>query len=158
AVLLDFENYGKIHRPYFQRSRLLARKGNDCRVQLRVYRRKFFVSMVADADLEVHTTMLDSGRAVLRMQALRIQEIDDAGESGERPSEPGNERGFLWRYVSYYRVAQSKDGAYLQAEAISLSKGIFFPMGTFLRGVHKDSLEDIVRNTKDELIARKKGR
>ncbi|MGH9671751.1 MAG: hypothetical protein ACRD44_01095, partial [Bryobacteraceae bacterium] len=32
AVLLDFENYGKIHQPYFQRSRLLERKGNDCRV------------------------------------------------------------------------------------------------------------------------------
>ncbi len=156
ALLLDFDRYAKIHEPYFQRSKLIERNGNDLRVALRLYRRKFFQSLTTDTEHEVHFTPIDATRAVCRTNAVRIQEIDDAGESNERPTQPGGERGYLWRYVSYYRVLERDGGTYLQIEALSLSRDMFFGMATFLRGVHKDLLEDMVRNTRAALVATKK--
>jgi hypothetical protein len=156
ALLLDFDSYARIHEPYFQRSKLIARDGNHYRVYLRLYRRKFLQSLTTDTEHDVHFQPVDAARAVCRTQAVKIQEIDDAGDSNERPTQPGKERGYLWRYVSYYRVAERDGGTFLQIEALSLSRDLFFGISSFLRGVHKDLLEDMVRNTRAALLAKKK--
>jgi len=157
ALLLDYDRYQEIHRPYFLRSRLLERNGGDSRIHLRLYKKKTFASLVTDTEHAVHYQALAPDRAFSRSHSTKVVEIDDAGETNERPTAPGDYRGYLWRHVSYWRLIEKDGGTYLQLEALSLSRdlptGTGWVLGGFLKGVHKEFLVDIVRNTRAALAA-----
>jgi hypothetical protein len=160
AVAAEYQNYQKIHQPYITRSVVLERKGRDARIQLRLFRKKV-ITAVFETEHEVRSTRLDAHRVFTRTRATRIEEVEHAGRPDERLRPEGDNRGLLWRHRSYWVFVETPEGTYLEQEALALSRElpsvISWAIGSFLRSVHRDFVEDMVRNTRQALLAQPSG-
>ena len=158
-LVLDYDQYQVIHRPYIPRSRVIERDGNDARIYLRLYKKKA-VTLVLDTEHKVHYVPLDSTRAHSRTVSTKIVELKDPGKPKQRPRPVGDDRGFLWRHASYWRFLEKDGGTYAQCEALALSRelpAVFgWIIGPFLRGVHKEFLLDMVNGTRAALLSRQR--
>lgn len=158
TLLADYDNWQSFHKPYFPRSRTLRRDGDSAVIHLRLLRKKAFTTLVTDTEHEVRLDRSVAGRAHSRSHTTKVLEVINPGEPGERLLPVGEGRGYLWRYVSYWRLLEGDGGTYIQCEALSLSRdlsgGFDWALGGFVRGVHKEFLVDIVTNTRAELLAR----
>ena len=157
ALVLDYDQYQVIHRPYIPRSKVIERDGNDASIYLRLYKKKA-VTLVLDTEHKVHYVPLDSTRAHSRSVSTKIVELKDPGKPKQRARPVGDDRGFLWRHVSYWRFLEKDGGTYAQCEALALSRelpAVFgWIIGPFLRGVHKEFLLDMVNGTRAALLSR----
>ena len=95
-----------------ERSRLISNTGDRYRIFFRLRRSKAFVTAYYNTEQECLYTYYGSRRASSQSEAVKIAEIDDPGTASEREKQPGNDRGFLWRLVSWWRFEQKgADGA-----------------------------------------------
>jgi hypothetical protein len=62
-----------------------------------------------------------------------VAEVDGAGQLGELEKPIGDDSGFLWRLNSYWRFWERDGGAYVQLEAISLTRDIPDGLGWLIR-------------------------
>ena len=157
ALVMDYDEYQVIHRPYIVRSKVIRRDGNDARIYLRLYKKKA-LTVVLDTEHEVHYVPLDSTRAHSRTLSTHIVEVKNRGKPEERQRPVGDDRGFLWRHISYWRFLQKDSGTYVQCEALALSRDLpavlGWVIGAFLKGVHKEFLFDMVNGTRAGLLSR----
>jgi len=145
----DYDEHQKYFQPEVLRSKLVARAGDDFKIQLRLKQTRI-ISVVFDTDHEVHYTRLDATRAYSISRTTRVVEVIHAGEPGEYTLPEGNDQGFLWRLNSYWRFSEKSGGVYLQCEAISLSRdiplGLNFLIGHFVEGIARQSLESTLQS------------
>lgn len=158
-VLEFVQNYDRHHefyRPEVVRSRLLERQGERFKVYLRLKKTKI-VTVVLDTEYDVRYETLDERRARSTSLSTRIVEIDDPGTEKEKPLPEGHDHGFLWRLNTYWRFAEQDGGAYVECEAISLSRGIPFLAAPLVvpivRSLPEDSLRHTLEKTRASLTA-----
>lgn len=158
SLLTDYDNWQSFHQPYFQRSRSLGRDGNDATLFLRLHKKKVVTNLFLDTEHVVRVQTDGADRGHSRSVAVKILEVQNPGEPDERHRPPGDDRGYLWRYVSYWRLLERDGGVYVQLEALSLSReppmGLGWALGGSIRSVHKEYLVDMVTNTRAALVAR----
>jgi hypothetical protein len=145
-VVLWLQRYDE-HERYFdevERSRLLARDGDEFDISLRL-RRKKVVTVHYDTEHHVRYRNLGRGRVSSESHSTRIAELDHAGTPEEREKRAGEDRGFLWRLDSYWRFEDVPDGVIVECESVSLSRGIpaalQWLVGGYLDSVPRESLE-----------------
>lgn len=157
SVLQDYEHASQYYGPQVVKSRLLEHSGNDFRVFLRLKQIQI-VTVVLDSEYSVHYAFLDSVRAFSRSYSTRIAEVENAGEAQERELPVGDDNGFLWRLYSYWRFYQSEDGAFVQCNAISLTRNVPAGLGwlirPFLETIPGDSLRFTLEATRNEVVKR----
>lgn len=140
-----------------ERSRLISVDGDHYRAFLRLRRSKSFVTAVYNTEQDCRYTVLGPTRAFSQSVAVKIAEVDAPGTPSEREKAPGDDRGFLWRLVSWWRFEQRGDDVLVELESASLSRDIpsfvkFIPGVTaYIQSTPRESLESVltsVRNLK----------
>ncbi|HYK88381.1 MAG TPA: hypothetical protein VE398_06405 [Acidobacteriota bacterium] len=149
SFLQDYENHaGKFAD--VERSRLISRDGNLFRFFFRLKRSKAFVTAIYNTEQECLYTSHTATRESSRSEATRIVEVEDPGKPSEHELPPGEDRGFLWRLVSWWRFEQTDRGVIIEVESASLSRDIpaivdFIPwLRSYIRSTPKDSIESIL--------------
>lgn len=136
--------------PEVEQSRLLSHEGEAYRFFFRLRRTKALVTVYYNTEQECTYRSHGRGRVSSRSWATRIQEIDKAGTAAEKELPPGEDRGFLWRLVSWWRFEETEQGTVVECESASLSRGIpgFVVLIPGLRGyldsVPRESIENIL--------------
>jgi hypothetical protein len=135
------------HDRYFadvERSRLLARNGEEFDISLRL-RRKKVVTVTYDTEHHVRYRSFGRGREVSESHSTRIAELENADTPREREKPVGEDHGFLWRLDSYWRFEQVGQGVVVECESVSLSRSIpsalRWLVARYLDSVPRESLE-----------------
>jgi len=152
ALLQDYDHHDKYYKPEVVKSKTVEHSGYDFKVYYRLMRKKI-ITVVLDADYDIHYHTLDAARAFSDSHATHIAEVEYAGEPGERQMPPGKGGGYLWRLDTYWRFVESGHGVYVQCEAISLTRdiptGLPWLIGPFVESIPKESLEFTLRSTRN---------
>lgn len=156
ARIQDYDNHKNLYRPEVIDSKLIARRGDDFQIYLRVLKKKI-ITVVLDTDHDVHYFHAGGARWGCRSHTTRTAEVDDAGKPGEKVQPPDAGYGFLWRLNTYWRFEERDGGTYAECRAISLTrdvpavlKWIIEPM---VRSLPKDTLVHTLKATR-EAVAR----
>jgi len=153
AFLQDYDHHaGKFSD--VERSRLISREGSHFRFYLRLRRTKAFVTAYYNTEQECTYTSYGPSRIFSQSAATKIAELDNPGkpEESERPS--GNDRGFLWKLVSWWRFEQTDKGVIIELESASLSRDIpalvtWIPgVSSYIRSTPRESLESVLMSIK----------
>jgi len=154
ALLQDYDQHYRIYSPSVVRARLIQRNGDDFKVSLRL-RQKKVITVILDSEYDVHYTRLDATRASSRSYSVRMNEVENAGESNECVKQAGEGNGYLWRLNSYWRFWERDGGVYVQLEAISLTRGIPDGLGwlvrPFITSIPEESLTFTLGRTRNAL-------
>jgi hypothetical protein len=125
-------------------SRILERQPDRMRVFLRVQRTKF-VTVVYNTEHTVTFRRYGPARASSTSTATKIAEVESPGTSRERELEPGDDRGFLWRWNSYWRYEEVAGGVIAECESVSLSRDVpsvlSYVAGPLIRSTARESME-----------------
>jgi hypothetical protein len=155
SFMKDYEHKVDYFKPDIVRSKVLRQEGDDYFVLLRFQKTKI-VTTVIDTDQEISYHKIDSTHAWSRSRATRVQEVEDAGKTGEKLEPEGHDRGFLWRMNTYWRFEEKDGGTYVECQAISLTRdiptGLGWMVGPFVTTVPKESLMFTLVSARDALI------
>jgi len=157
ASVQDYDRNKLTHKPEVIDSKLLARNGNDFRVQLRLMKKKV-VTVVLDTEHDVRYFPVDATFCYSRSYSTRISEIDNPGKPDERALPDGEGHGFLWRLNSYWRFLEKDGGVYIECQAISLSRDVPTGLGwlvePIIRGLPRESLVNTLNSTRNAIRTR----
>jgi hypothetical protein len=148
AALQDYEHYKDFYQPKVIDSRVIAHRGDDWEIFLRLYT-KYVVAVALNSEYKVHYATLDATRMTVDSRSTRIAEAKNANGPYNDEEQVGNDDGFLWRLNSYWRFEESDGGVYAECEAISLSRGVPLGLGWMLKGFLDRFPKDSMRNTLD---------
>lgn len=155
ATVEDYDRHSQYFSPEVAKSKTLEHTGDDFKVYLRLTRKKI-VTVVLDTEYEVHYESLGDGREQSRSYSTRIAEVAHPGEADERQVPPGKEGGYLWRLNSYWRFYETRQGVYVQCEAVSLTRdipaGLGWLIGPFIESIPRESLEFTLRSTRAAVL------
>jgi hypothetical protein len=156
AILQDYDHHQQYFQPEVQRSKLLARTGDDFTIYYRL-KQTDVLTVVLDTEYQIHYQRLDANRETSRSYSTRVAEIVHPGSAGERALSPTNDHGFLWRLNSYWRFEQTPRGVFVQCEAISLTRdipvGLGWVIGPLVEQVPKESLEFTLGATRRAVLS-----
>jgi hypothetical protein len=142
-LVQDYDHHQIYYSPDVERSRILARHGDDFQILLR-FRRTKVITVVVDTYHDVHYGQLDPQHVYSFSHTTRIQEVENHGKQEERERPIGDDHGFLWRLNTYWRLEQADGGVYVQCEAITLTRdiptGLGWLVGPFVEKVPRESL------------------
>ena len=155
TLLQNYDQHFRVYSPNVVRSRLIRRDGDDFKIFLRL-RQKKVITVILDSEYDVHYSRLDATRATSHSRSVRINEVENAGESDERVKPAGEGNGYLWRLNSYWRFWERGGGVYVQLEAISLTRSIPEGLGwlvrPFVTSIPEESLAFTLGRTRDALV------
>jgi hypothetical protein len=123
ALLEAYDRHKEFFQPEVIDSRVLSREGGDFRVALRLLKKKV-LTVVLDTEHRVHYERESENHWRSWSRSTRIVEVENPGTRGERALPPGTGHGYLWRLNSYWAFHELDGGAYVECEAISLSRDV----------------------------------
>jgi hypothetical protein len=92
---------------------------------------------------------IDSKHAWSKSVATRIVELENPGTPKEKELPVGEDRGYLWRLASWWRLLETDQGVVVEIESASLSRDIpvfveYIPgVSSYIRATPKESMESI---------------
>lgn len=151
AVLQDYDHHKEIYGPEVRNSRLLYHDGNEFRVCEQLYR-KSIVTLVINANFDVHYRLLDTARAMSWSHSTRIAEVENVNQPNEHELPVGNDHGYVWRLDSYWRIEQKDGGVYIQVESVALSRSVpamwAWLVNPLLRSIPRTALANALNATR----------
>jgi hypothetical protein len=151
AVVQDYDNHQNIYKPEVRRSRLLKRDGDNFKVFLQFYK-KSLVTVVINADFDIHYERLGADRAVSRYYSTRLAEVQNVGQADEHELPVDDAHGYLWRLYSYWRFEEKDGGVYVQLESIGLSRSVpaifAWLVNPLLRSIPRGTLSSLLVATR----------
>ncbi|MGB6431489.1 MAG: hypothetical protein WBF06_12955 [Candidatus Acidiferrales bacterium] len=160
AVVQDYDQHQQYYQPEVERSKLLARAGDDFKVYYRL-KQTDILTVVLDTEYQIHYERLDANHETSCSYSTRVAEIVRPGTPRERALSPNDDHGFLWRLNSYWRFEQTPRGVFVQCEAISLTRdipvGVGWLMAPLVEQVPKESLEFTLGATREAVLGRATG-
>ena len=156
SFIQDYNHHSTHYRPDVMASKLIARNGNNFKVNLRFLKHKV-ITVVLDTDHDVTFTNIDAKHSASLAHTTRVSEIENAGKPNERAQQPGSGSGFLWKMDTYWRFAEQDGGTYVQCETISLTRdipfGLGWAVGRFVNSVPQESLTFTLTRTRERVLA-----
>ena len=144
AIKQDYDHYKDIYKPDVVDSRLIKRNGDEFEMYLKIFKKQI-LTMVYDTYYTVRYYSPEPKKMYLRSYATKINEVD-------RPA--GEDRGFLWRLNSYWRLQEADGGVYVECEAVSLSRDVpaflNYIVGAFIKKLPADSMRNTLAALKRE--------
>jgi hypothetical protein len=123
-VLSNYDRYNDFYKPLITKSVVVEREGDNAKVSVLAVQKVFSVTAAVETDNQVQVVRLNSEKAYIMSDALRVQEIADYGQPGEHPFPEDRRPGYVWRSFVLQRVEQRDGGVYIEVETIALSRGI----------------------------------
>lgn len=123
SMLEDYDHHYIYFAPDVERSKIESRNGDHFRVFLR-FRRHKVITVVLNTEHEIEYFHDGPGRAHSRSSAVRIAEVENAGQKDEREKPPGDDGGFLWGMETWWHFEERDGGVYVQSEVVSLTRDI----------------------------------
>ena len=155
AIVQNYDRHAEYYQPDVAQSRTIARNGGDFKIFYRL-RKKKVLTVILDAEFDVHYHALDASRAYADSYSTRIAQVENAGAKNERELPSGKDEGFLWRMNTYWRFFDSGRGVYVQCEALSLTRdipeGLGWLIGPMVESVPKESLEFTLQSTRAAVL------
>jgi hypothetical protein len=155
SVVQDYDRHAQDYAPEVTQSKTLEHKGGDFKIFYRL-RKKKILTIILDAEFDVHHHMLSPSREYSDSFSTRIAQVENAGEPDERELPPGQDGGYLWRLNSYWRYFDTGRGVYVQCEAISLTRdiptGLAWLIGPMVESVPRESLEFTLQSTRAAVL------
>jgi hypothetical protein len=155
AVVQDYDHHSEYYKPDVVQSKKVEQSGNGYKVHYRL-RKKKVVTIILDADYDVHRHSLDETHAYSNSVSTRVAQVENAGQANEHELPPGKDGGYMWRLNSYWRYFDSGSGVYVQCEAVSLTRdiptGLNWLVGPFIQSVPKESLEFTLQSTRSGVL------
>ncbi len=144
AIKQDYDHYKDIYKPDVVDSRLIKRNGDEFEMYLKISKKQI-LTMVYDTYYTVRYYSPEPKKMYLRSYATKINEVD-------RPA--GEDRGFLWRLNSYWRLQEADGGVYVECEAVSLSRDVpaflNYIVGAYIKKHTADSMRKTLASLKRE--------
>jgi hypothetical protein len=157
GVLENYDQHSVYYAPDVERSKIESRDGDRFRVFLR-FRRHKVITVVLNTEHDVEYFHDAPGRAHSRSSAVRIADVENAGEKNEREKTPGDDGGFLWRMETWWRMEERDGGVYVQSEVASLTRDIpvvlSWMIAPFVTSIPKESLTFTLQATRKAVEAR----
>jgi len=151
AIFQDYDDHAALYQPYVRRSKLLGHKGDDFKVSQQLYS-SIRTKVAFNVDFDVHFARLSDTRAHSRSHATRIAELVNPGQPDSAEKPVGNDRGFLWRYHTYWRLEEKDGGVYVELESIALSRSIpavfRWLVNPTIRRIRRDSAQRFLTSTR----------
>jgi hypothetical protein len=158
ALLEDYDHHSIYYAPDVQRSKIEQHDDDHFRVFLR-FKRKKIITVVLNTIHEVRYSRDDAARAHSRSSAVRIAEVEHAGERDEREKIPGDDGGYLWRMETWWRMEERDGGTYVQSEVVSLTRDIPVALkwliGPFVTSIPRETLAATLEATRKGVAARR---
>jgi hypothetical protein len=155
AVVQDYDRHAEYYKPDVAQSKKVDQTGDNYKVHYRL-RKKKIITIILDADYDVHRHFIDATHAYSDSYSTRIAQVENAGEPNEHELPPGKDGGYMWRLNSYWRYFDSGRGVYVQCEAVSLTRdiptGLNWLVGPFIQSVPKESLEFTLHSTRSAVL------
>lgn len=157
AVLRDFDSYEQVYSASVEDSKTLQRDGDVYRTFLRL-RKHRVVTVVLNTEYQVEFTQEDATRWSSRSESTRIAQVKDAGDPGEQELPAGQDSGYLWGIVTFWRVEEGDGGVYLECEVIGLTRGVPYGLGWLVRPIirsfPRESLFETLNDTRNALLGK----
>ena len=155
AVVQDYDRHAEYYKPDVAQSKKVDQSGDNYKVHYRL-RKKKIITIILDADYDVHRHIIDATHAYSDSYSTRIAQVENAAEPNEHELPPGKDGGYMWRLNSYWRYFDSGRGVYVQCEAVSLTRdiptGLNWLVGPFIQSVPKESLEFTLHSTRSAVL------
>lgn len=157
-LIQDYDHHKNIYKPEVIDSQTLERRGDDFRVRLRLLKKKV-ITVVLETEHAAHYRQLAPHWWWSYSYSTRIAEIENYGRPQERERPAGQDRGFLWRLNSYWSIRERDGGAYVECEAVSLTRSVpaalRWLIDPIVRSLAKDSLVNTLRATQAAVLKSK---
>jgi len=154
ALVQDYDHHYQTYKPEVERSQLISRNGNDFQIYLR-YRKKKIITVVLNTYHDVHYVIVDADHAHCRSYTTKVREVEDAGLPKEHERSSDDQYGFMWSMNPYWRFENGNGGAYLQCEAITLTRSIPVALRwliePYITSFPRESLTETMNHTRDSL-------
>jgi hypothetical protein len=131
-VVQNYGNRAEVYKPDVIASRLISHQGNDYKIFLRFFQKKF-TTVVLNAEFDIQWHQFDAHRVYSNSYSTRIAEAKDPDKPDGPELPAGKDHGYLWRLNTYWRFEEKDGGVYMQCEVISLTRDIPFGFGWLLR-------------------------
>lgn len=160
-VLEDYDHHSEYYKPDVAQSKTLQHDGDRYQAFLR-FRRHKVITVVLNTTHDVHYFHDSPTRVHSRSSAIKIAEVENAGNNDEREKPAGDDGGFLWRMETWWRVEEKDGGVYIQSEVVSLTRdippGLGWMIGPFVSGIPKETLAFTMDATRRAVLATKSKR
>ncbi len=144
-----------------EKSRLVSRNGDNFKIFYRLSRSKAFVTAYYNTDQDVVYHTRDAKHVYSKSIATRIAELDHPGTAQEKERPVGDDRGFLWRLVSWWRFEETDLGMIVEIESASLSRSIpgivnWIPgLAGYVRNTPVESLNSVITSLRAYFVSGK---
>jgi hypothetical protein len=153
-LVQDYDHQAEVYAPQVVRAKLISHAGDDFHIFMRL-RQKKVITVTLDTEHDAHYDRIDATRTASRSTSTRVQQVEDAGEPGERDLPEGRDEGFLWRINSYWRFSERDGGVYVQTESVSLTRsiptGLGWLVGPIVESIPRELLRATLENTRKGL-------
>ena len=148
-LVQDYDHRAELYKPEVTASKLLSHQGDDYKIFLRLYQKKF-TTVVFNTDYDVHWGTVSPTEVFSNSISTRIAEVKEASHPDGEEYPPGHGSGYLWRLNTYWRFDEKDGGVYIQCEALSLTRDIPTGLGWLLRPL----VTSIPRNSLNRALGR----
>lgn len=159
SVVKDYDHRADLYKPEVIASRLISHQGDDYKIFLRIYQKKF-TTVVFNSDYDVHWGEVSSTEFYSNSISTRITQVKDADHPGGPEYPVGRGSGYLWRLNTYWRFQEKDGGVYIQCEALSLTRDIPTGLGWLLKPlvtrIPRDSLNRALGRTRQVVLEKAK--
>lgn len=143
-IMKNYSAYPQVFSPQVQRAQVLARKGDQFQVTLRI-RQRHVITVVLDITSNVHFVRLNARHGYSIARSTNVAEIADG-----HALSPDASHGFLWRMNTYWSYQERDGGLAIRIESVSLTRsiprGLGWVVGPYLESIPRESLEFTLRS------------
>ena len=158
-VVKDYDHRADLYKPEVIASRLISHQGNNYKIFLRLYQKKF-TTVVFNSDYDVQWGEVTPQEYYSNSISTRIAQVKDSDHPDGPEYPAGGGSGYLWRLNTYWRFEEKDNGVYIQCEALSLTRDIPTGLGWLLKPlvtrIPKDSLNKALGRTRDVVLEKSK--
>jgi hypothetical protein len=153
GVVRDYVHYKDYYNPAVIDSRTIQQTSGADRFSMLLMNKALFLKTALDSEYESSYKQAGSQKWYSVATAVRLQEVEDYGQAGERklPSDAGS--GYVWRLHSITRYEEADGGVYVEMEAMALSRDIpaavRWLVDPIVRRVSKGAIVTSLRQTLD---------
>ena len=141
-------------------SKLISQHDDHFTISLSLMRSKAFVTARYNTVQEATYYTIDAKHVWSKSEATRIAEIENVGTAREKELPPGEDSGFLWRLVSWWRFEETNEGVIIEIDSASLSRDIpwlakLLPgVSAYIRATPKESLESVLLSIRKQFTGK----
>jgi hypothetical protein len=156
-VVQDYDHRVEHYKPEITGSRILSHQGDDYKIFLRIYQKKF-TTVVYNSEYDIHWRQFDEHRYSSDSISTRVAEVKDADKPDGEELPVGHDHGYLWRLNTYWRFHEKDGGVYMQCELVSLTRDIPTGLGWLFRplvaSLPRNSLQRALARTRELVVER----